>query len=72
MAYETTHSTGIEQFLVSVRYPNEIYSECKTREDFLNFVPAGEVIGTGLTSILLSTLKTMGMNLYNIKGLSTL
>jgi len=66
LADETTDIAQIEQFSICIRYFEE--ELVVLREDFLTFVPVHDVTGHGLATVLLNTLKELGLNLDKLRG----
>lgn len=60
LADETTDIARIEQMSLCVRYIDQ--TEGKLREDFLLFVPASDITGQGLSSLILNKLKQNGVD----------
>ncbi|XP_025191788.1 52 kDa repressor of the inhibitor of the protein kinase-like [Melanaphis sacchari] len=66
LADETTDIAQIEQFSICIRYFEE--ELVVLREDFLTFVPVHDVTGLGLATVLLNTLKELGLDLDKLRG----
>ncbi|XP_029340930.1 zinc finger MYM-type protein 1-like [Acyrthosiphon pisum] len=66
LADETTDIAQIEQFSICIRYFEE--ELVILREDFLTFVPVHDVTGHGLATVLLNTLKELGLDLDKLRG----
>ncbi|XP_015377845.1 PREDICTED: uncharacterized protein LOC107172083 [Diuraphis noxia] len=66
LAVETTDIAQIEQFSICIRYFEE--ELVVLREDFLTFVPVHDVTGLGLATVLLNTLKELGLDLDKLRG----
>ncbi|XP_076028450.1 zinc finger MYM-type protein 1-like [Oratosquilla oratoria] len=65
MMDETTDVSRKEQATICVRH----FSGGQLREDFLGFVHAKDLTGEGLARLLLSTVKSVGLNMGNCRGL---
>ncbi|CAI6354666.1 unnamed protein product [Macrosiphum euphorbiae] len=66
LADETTDMAQIEQFSICIRYFEE--ELVVLLEDFLTFVPVHDVTGLGLATVLLNTLKEIGLDLDKLRG----